>query len=145
MHQNYIHSLHFIYKKRGTCVPPNFALMYSDLFTIANLNAATAEKQRAHKNQASWVDAKAKVLHFATAAAQKQQNEQNPCAVATTVVCVTALATAVAMTIVKQSVEHFLVLLFIFSTSKSIVILTYHSLLYNMVFHKKVLQQSFCK
>ena len=116
-------------KKERTGVLSNFYAYVRWLFAVAKFQSATAKQQCAHQQQTSGVDAKVKVSHFAATATQKQQNEQNPSAVATAKG--RAALTAIAVAIVKQSVEHLLYLLFC---------LTYHSLFYNMVFCKKVLQ-----
>ena len=87
---------------------------------LAKLNSATAEKQCYKQNQATGIDAERKALHLATAAAQKQQDQEYPSAVAAThesaAATVVATATAVsaavvvvataAVAFVKHSVEH---------------------------------------
>lgn len=117
-----------IKKKERTWCPFQFCAYVRWLFAVAKFQTATAKQQCAHQQQAGGVDAKVKVSHFTATATQKQQNEQNPCAVATTV---RHALTAIAVAIVKQSVEHLSYLLFC---------LTYHSLFYNTLFIKKVLQ-----
>ena len=84
----------------------------------AELNSAAAIKQTQQENQAAGVHAEREASHFATAAAQEQDDEKNPSAVAaahesaaaaaTVAVTVTAVVAAVVATVafVKHSVEH---------------------------------------
>lgn len=116
-------------KKERTLCPFQFCAYVRWLFAVAQFQTAAAKQQCAHQQQAGGVDAKVKVSHFTATATQKQQNEQNPGAVATAK-CRSAL-TAIAVAIVKQSVEHLSYLLFR---------LTYHSLFYNTLLSQKVLQ-----
>ena len=99
----------FLLQKGELYVPLVLRLCSCYLFaTVVDFQATTAKEQCAHQNQAGWIDAQAKVSHFATTATQKQQDEQNPCVVATATRC---LVTAVwAWAIIEQSIEHFLYL-----------------------------------
>ena len=81
---------------------------------VAKLNSAAAEKQRNQENQAAGIHAETEALHLATAAAQEQDNEKNPSAVAAAhksaaaaTVAVTVVAViAATVAFVKHSVEH---------------------------------------
>ena len=82
------------------------------LAAIAKLNSATAEKQCNQENQAAGIHTETKALHLATAAAQEQDDKQNPSAVASAHESATA-ATAAAVVFVtatvafvEHSVEH---------------------------------------
>ena len=99
--------MQYFYNKKGELyVPLVLRLCSCYLFaTVVDFQATTAKEQCAHQNQAGWIDAQAKVSHFATTATQKQQDEQNPCVVATTARC-GAFATIWAWAVIKQSVEH---------------------------------------
>lgn len=115
-------------KRKGRRCPFQFCAYVRWLFAVAKFQTATAKQQCTHQQQAGGVYTKVKVSHFTATATQKQQNEQNPCAVAT---AVRHALTAIAVAIVKQSVEHLSYLLFC---------LTYHSLFYNTLLRQKVLQ-----
>ncbi|MGN1066554.1 MAG: hypothetical protein ACI4QH_01965, partial [Candidatus Fimimonas sp.] len=77
------------------------------LFAAADGKSAVAEQQCHNQNQATRIDVEMEVFHLAATAAQKQDNQQNPSAVATAKAAA-FFATATAVAVVKHSVEHFL-------------------------------------
>ena len=79
----------------------------TELFAAADGKSAVAEQQCHNQNQATRIDVEMEVFHLAATAAQKQDNQQNPSAVATAKAAA-FFATATAVAVVKHSVEHFL-------------------------------------
>ena len=70
-------------------------------------NSSAANQKRHHEKQAGGVDVEIEVFHLTAAAAQKQDNEQNPCAVASAKASAAVFAVS-ASAVVKHSVEHIL-------------------------------------
>ena len=79
-----------------------------------DLHSAAAEQQSDQKDQAARIYAQAKTFKFSTAAAQEQDYEQNPSAVAAatehsaaTAAMTAVVSAAFAAAVVKHTVEHF--------------------------------------
>ncbi len=70
-------------------------------------NSSAANQKRHHEKQAGGVDVEIEIFHLTAAAAQKQDNEQNPCAVASAKASAAVFAVS-ASAVVKHSVEHIL-------------------------------------
>ena len=75
--------------------------------SAAEGNSSAANQKRHHEKQAGGVDVEIEVFHLTAAAAQKQDNEQNPCAVASAKASAAVFAVS-ASAVVKHSVEHIL-------------------------------------
>ena len=77
----------------------------TQLFALgSDLKSAAAHKQGEHQYQAARIDIEVEVSHFTAAAAQEQDYQQNPSAVATAETSAAVFATASA--VVKHTVEH---------------------------------------
>ena len=129
----------------GATVPFIFGYVQAELQSLfagrSCGNSACAEQERNKQDQATGIDAEVKGFELSATATQKQDNEQYPGAVATaeghsaSATAATAVVFAVSA-IVKHSVEHF----YLHSPSASAFVFDFNSLLYNMVFAKKVLR-----
>ena len=76
------------------------------LFAVAEIDSAAAIQQSKNENQAAGINRQAEISHFATAAAQIQDDKQNPSAVATAQASAFFAAATAAFAVIEHSVEH---------------------------------------
>ena len=91
-----------------TCLILSFAMYkgYLALFATTEIDSAAANQQSQHENQAAGINRQTEISHFATAAAQIQDDKQDPSAVAAAQASAFFAAAAAAVAIVEHSVEH---------------------------------------
>ena len=81
--------------------------MYVQLLALGGqLQTAACAQKGEHEDEAAGIDVKVEIFQLTAAAAQKQDDKQHPCAIATARAAVVASAAATA--VVKQTVEHVL-------------------------------------
>jgi len=76
------------------------------LFAVTEIDSAAANEQCDHENQAAGINREAEISHFSATAAQIQDNEQNPSAVATAQASAFIAAATAAVAVIEHSVEH---------------------------------------